>query len=76
MNTISDGAQLNELAGICANNEKELSQISITMNKNLNNLTGEINAQVEIVDDNVLVIYYYIYIDGINKKSYIIIYIY
>lgn len=57
MNTISDGAHLKELAGKCGNNEKELSLISISINKKLNNLTEEINAQVEIVDDNISVIY-------------------
>jgi len=61
MTTISDGAQLKELAEKCGKNEKELSQISVSMNNKLNNLTEEINAQVEIADDNILVIYLFIY---------------
>lgn len=56
MNTISNGAQLKELAGKCGTNEKELSQISVSMNKEFNNLTQEIYAQVEIVDESILVI--------------------
>lgn len=57
MSTISDGAQLNTLAGNCSNHEKELEDIENSMNKELNHLTENISAQVEIVNDNILVKY-------------------
>lgn len=57
MNTISDGAQLNKLADNCGNHEKILEEIEISMNKELNNLSQNINSQLEIVNDNILVIH-------------------
>jgi len=61
MNTISNGADLKELADKCNNNEKELAQISVSMNKELNQLTQQINTKLEIVDVNILVMYYLLY---------------
>jgi len=61
MNTISDGAHLKELAGKCGNNQNELSLISISMNKKLNNLTEKINTQIDIVDNNISVTYSFLY---------------
>lgn len=55
MNTISDGAQLKQLAEQCSNNKKELSQISISINKELNHLTQQVKAQVDTTDDNIMV---------------------
>lgn len=63
MKTIADGAQLKNLADKCGNNEKELAQFSISMNKELNNLTESINAHVDMVDDQILVTFYF----SINK---------
>lgn len=58
MKTIADGAQLKNLAEKCGSGEKELAQFSISMNKELNNLTEAINTQIETVDDQILVTYY------------------
>lgn len=55
MNTISDGAQLKELAVKLNNNENELSQISVSMNNQLNNLNKKIITHLETADDNILV---------------------
>lgn len=38
----------------------ELSQISVSMNENLNHLTQKINEQVDTVGDNILVKYFFL----------------
>lgn len=67
MNIISDGAQLKELAEKCGNNEKELSQISITMNKEFDYLTQNMKTQMKTVDDNILVKFEFLH--KLNPKN-------
>lgn len=57
MNTISNGAQLQQLVEKCSDNNKELSQISISMNKELNHLSQQVKTQVETTDDKIMVKY-------------------
>lgn len=40
----------------------ELSQISVSMNENLNHLTQKINEQVDTFGDNILVKYFFLLI--------------
>lgn len=56
MNSISDGAQLKSLAENCGNHKRELTDISISMNKELSHLTQNLNTQLYIVDGDISVI--------------------
>lgn len=57
MNSIANGAELKELSEKCGNNEKELSQISIAINKEHDHLTQTLETKVDTVGDNILVKY-------------------
>lgn len=59
MNTLSNGSRLIELAEKCDNNEKELLQASISLNKEFDHLAQKLKEEVEIVDNNISVNYFF-----------------
>lgn len=61
MTTISNGAQLNELAIKCSNSKNELAQISISLNNENKHLTQNLNTQLETANENIMVKYYFLY---------------
>lgn len=61
MNSISDGAQLKSLAEKCDNHEKELVDISTSMNSEFNHLTQNLNTQIKIIDNDISVINKFFY---------------
>lgn len=74
MKTISNGAQLNKLAISCSENENELSQITNSMDKELSNVTQKINSQLIAIDNNILVIFQFLYFRFVNSLLYFCIF--
>lgn len=56
VNSLSDGAQLKLLAEQCGDHKKELTDISISTNKELNHLTQKLNMEIDLVDSDISVI--------------------